>query len=185
MISKSSKTLDPVFVIGSGDIGCRIAQLWQQQGAMVRTLGRSPAPCGGNTEHICADLDRPATLTQLPTANAIVYFTTPPPVQGNDDPRMKNFLAAIDPAALPQRIVYISTSGVYGDCNGEWVDESHPVNPQAPRSQRRLAAEQALTQWATQHNAATVILRVGGIYGPGRLPLERLLKKFCSNKKSK
>jgi nucleoside-diphosphate-sugar epimerase len=174
MISKSSKTLAPVFVIGSGDIGCRIARLWQQQGAQVHTLGRSPAPCGGSTEHICADLDRPETLTQLPTANAILYFTAPPPAHGDDDPRMKNFLAAIDPAALPQRIVYISTSGVYGDCQGGWVDEEHAVKPQTPRAQRRLAAEQVLTQWAAQHQVATVILRVGGIYGPGRLPLERL-----------
>ena len=172
MISKAHKT--PVFIIGSGDIGCRIARLWQKQGATVHTLGRTPTPCGGSTEHTCADLDQPTTLKQLPTAEAIIYFTAPPPAQGNDDPRMKNFLAAIDPAALPQRILYISTSGVYGDCNGAWVDEDHPVNPQTPRSQRRLAAEQALQQWGSQHDVATVILRVGGIYGPGRLPLERL-----------
>jgi nucleoside-diphosphate-sugar epimerase len=169
MISKAHKT--PILIIGSGDIGCRIARLWQQQGATVQTLGRSSGA-------IRADLDQPATLMQLPTAGAIIYFTAPPPAQAqvnnSDDPRMKNFLAAIDRAALPQRIIYISTSGVYGDCNGEWVDEDHPVNPQTPRSQRRLAAEQALTQWGVQHDVATVILRVGGIYGPGRLPLERL-----------
>lgn len=174
MISKSSNTLNPIFVIGNGDIGCRIAHLWQQRGATVQTLGRRAAPCSGSTDHICADLDQPATLTQLPTANAILYFTAPPPLQGNTDPRMHNLLAALDPAAPPRRIIYISTSGVYGDCNGEWVDERHPTQPQAPRSERRLAAEQALQQWGAQHNVTSVILRVGGIYGPGRLPLERL-----------
>lgn len=178
MISNLSKTLNPIFIIGSGDIGCRIAHLWQQRGATVQTLGRSAAPCGGSTAHLCADLDQPATLTALSTAEAtagaIIYFTAPPPQQGNSDPRMHNLLAALDPAAPPQRIIYISTSGVYGDCNGEWVDENHPTQPQAPRSARRLAAEQALEEWCTQHNVASVILRVGGIYGPGRLPLERL-----------
>lgn len=174
MISEASKTLNPIFVIGSGDIGCRIARLWQQQGAQAKTLGRSTAPCGGTTGHIRADLDQPATLTGLPTANAVIYFTAPPPAQGSADPRMKNFLAAIDPTALPQRFIYISTSGVYGDCNGEWIDESRPLNPQQPRSQRRVAAEETLIAWAIEHNVATVILRVGGIYGPGRLPLERL-----------
>ena len=174
MISNISKTLHPVFIIGSGDIGCRIAHLWLQRGAMVSTLGRRSAPCGGATHHRCADLDQSNTLTALPTAGTTLYITTPPPPQGDGDTRLDNLLAAIRPDALPQRIVYISTSGVYGDCQGEWVDEEHAVKPQTPRAQRRLAAEQALKQWATQHNVATVILRVGGIYGPGRLPLERL-----------
>ncbi len=174
MISNLSKTLNPIFIIGSGDIGCRIAHLWQQRGAAVQTLGRRSAPCGGSTAHLCADLDQPATLAALPTAGAIIYYTAPPPPQGDSDPRMHNLLTALDPAAPPQRIIYISTSGVYGDCNGEWVDENHPTQPQAPRSARRLTAEQALQEWCTQHNVASVILRVGGIYGPGRLPLERL-----------
>ncbi len=174
MISETSKTPNPIFIIGSGDIGCRIAHLWQQSGAQVHTLGRRPAPCDGTTTHISADLDQPESLTALPTAGAILYYTAPPPAQGNNDPRLKNLLAAIDPAALPQHIIYISTSGVYGDCQGEWVNEQYAVNPQVPRSQRRLAAEQTLTSWANQHQVATVILRVGGIYGPGRLPLERL-----------
>lgn len=174
MISKSDKTLAPVFIIGSGDVGCRVAHLWQKEGAEVWTLGRSESACGGTTRHLRADLDQPPALRGLPTAGAIIYFTAPPPAQGSDDPRMKSFLAAIDPAALPQRIIYISTSGVYGDCRGEWVDEERPLHPQTPRAQRRVAAEQTLTEWTQQHGVASVILRVGGIYGPGRLPLERL-----------
>ena len=174
MISKSSKTLDPIFIVGSGDIGCRIARLWEQQGATLWTLGRSPTSCGGNTQHIRADLDQPESLKGLPTTAATLYYTAPPPAHGDSDPRMVNLLAAIDDERPPHRIVYISTSGIYGDCNGEWVDETRPANPQTPRSQRRLAAEQTLQQWGEEHGVATVILRVGGIYGPGRLPLERL-----------
>ena len=174
MISNSSKTLNPVFIIGGGDIGCRIARLWHSRGAAITTLGRRSAPCGDIANHLRADLDQPTTLTALPTAEAILYITTPPPPQGERDPRIDNLLAAIDPTALPERIIYISTSGVYGDCHGNWVDEHHPTQPQAARSKRRLAAEQTLTEWTQRHAVATTLLRVGGIYGLGRLPLERL-----------
>lgn len=125
-------------------------------------------------KHIQADLDKPETLHELPTAAATIYFFAPPPPQGEHDTRMQNFLAAIADDALPQRIVYISTSGVYGDCQGNWVTEQSPTKPETERAVRRLAAEQTLQQWADNHNVNTVILRVGGIYGPGRLPLERL-----------
>ena len=68
----------------------------------------------------------------------------------------------------------LSTTAVYGDCQGKWIDESKPVNPQTDRGKRRLDAENTLREWATQHNVGYVILRVSGIYGPGRLPIERL-----------
>jgi nucleoside-diphosphate-sugar epimerase len=87
---------------------------------------------------------------------------------------MAHFLAAIDPAHLPARIVYISTSGVYGDRGGEWVNEDTPPNPQVNRARRRYDAEQQLRRFGREHNVAVVILRVGGIYGPGRLPRKRL-----------
>lgn len=121
-----------------------------------------------------ADLDKPESLGKLPTTAAIVYYLAPPPQQGVNDPRMKNFLDSISPDALPECIVYISTSGVYGDRKGAWVTEKTPVAADTDRSKRRLSAEQALTTWAEQHHVASVILRVSGIYSPGRLPLDRL-----------
>jgi len=71
-------------------------------------------------------------------------------------------------------VVYISTTGVYGDCGGAWVDESRPVNPLAPRAKRRWDAECAWQAWRKASGRELVILRVPGIYGPDRLPLERL-----------
>lgn len=71
-------------------------------------------------------------------------------------------------------LVYISTSGVYGDCGGDWVTEERPAQPLTDRAKRRLDAEQQLQSWADNQAARLSILRVPGIYGPGRLPRKRL-----------
>ncbi len=111
----------------------------------------------------------------LPTTGTELYYFAPPPAEGDTDPRLRRVLAALT-AALPQRIVYISTSGVYGDCAGAWVDETYPLNPSTPRAHRRADAEAALHAWSAATGVPVVILRVPGIYGPGKLPLERLRK---------
>ena len=87
---------------------------------------------------------------------------------------MRGFLEALNERSLPRRIVYISTSAVYGDCHGAWITEEQPVQPATERGVRRLDAEQQLRGWAERHGAEWVILRVPGIYGPGKLPLTRL-----------
>jgi nucleoside-diphosphate-sugar epimerase len=89
---------------------------------------------------------------------------------------MVHFLAGIAADRLPQRLVYISTTGVYGDCGGAWITEAQPVNPRTPRGKRRLAAENALRAWSVQTSVPVVILRVPGIYGPSRLPADRIRK---------
>jgi nucleoside-diphosphate-sugar epimerase len=89
---------------------------------------------------------------------------------------MAGFLAALDETALPRRIVYISTSAVYGDCRGAWITEAQPVNPATARGLRRLDAERCVQSWAEAHAVQWIILRVPGIYGPDKLPLERLQK---------
>ena len=101
-----------------------------------------------------------------------VIYLVPPPTAGTSDPRFERFLAKL-PAA-PGRIVYISTTGVYGDTGGATVSEDTPPAPQTDRARRRLAAETALRAWCEPRKIEWVILRVPGIYGPGRLPLERL-----------
>jgi len=77
---------------------------------------------------------------------------------------------------LPRRFVYLSTSGVYGDCAGEWVDETRPPNPRTERAMRRLDAERALGDWGERNQVEIAILRVPGIYASDRLPLERLAR---------
>jgi nucleoside-diphosphate-sugar epimerase len=118
------------------------------------------------------DLDDPASLTGLPVAGKVLFYLAPPPGGGNLDTRMRHFCTAV--AGRPAKVVYISTSGVYGDCGGDWVTEATPVNPQTSRAKRRLDAETVLCAWGEAAGVAVIILRVTGIYGPGRLPLARL-----------
>jgi nucleoside-diphosphate-sugar epimerase len=165
-----------VLIVGCGDIGRRVAARWQ--GVPVSGLVSSAASAEqlqttGITP-LQANLDDPASLKDLPVASALVYYFAPPPPTGTTDPRMQHFLAAIDPTQLPCRIVYISTSGVYGDRGGEVVNEDTPPNPQVDRARRRYDAEQQLRRFGQAQGVAVVILRVGGIYGPGRLPRKRL-----------
>ena len=97
----------------------------------------------------------------------------PPGESGERDQRTANLIAALS-ARPPERLVYISTSGVYGDCGGAWVDEDRPVAPQTQRGARRVDAERALLAWGRQSGVAVAVLRVPGIYAAERLPLAQL-----------
>jgi len=120
------------------------------------------------------DLDRPGSLRELEPADAILHCAPPPP-SGATDTRTANLLAALESRRiLPTRFVYISTSGVYGDCGGALVDESRPINPQSARAVRRADAEARLALWCRARGTRLVILRAPGIYASDRLPLERL-----------
>ena len=119
------------------------------------------------------DLDRPESLA-LEGAHAL-FHCAPPPGAGESDTRTANLLAALEKGRiLPARVVYVSTSGVYGDCAGARVDESRPPAPRTPRARRRVDAERRLTLWCEARGIALVILRAPGIYAANRLPLERL-----------
>ncbi len=114
------------------------------------------------------DLDNPESLPQL---SGRVIVSAPPAGDGEHDVRMTKLIASLVDVEV---LVYISTSGVYGDCAGERIDELHPPNPLTDRAKRRLDAELQLQGWAARSGARLAILRVPGIYGPGRLPLARL-----------
>lgn len=167
-----------VFIVGCGYVGVRVAAEEQLRGAHVRALARSADAVEGlrvrSIEPVRGDLDEPASLEPVRPPGAIAYYFAPPPAEGVEDPRLEAFLAAQHSDALPGRIVLISTTGVYGDCAGAWVDEGWPPRPQSDRARRRLASEQALQGWAEARGVDYAILRVPGIYGPGRLPVERL-----------
>jgi len=124
------------------------------------------------------DLDDHASLAPLAGRAGRIAHLAPPAGSGAVDTRTRNLLAALAPRGrgvmLPRRFVYLSTSGVYGDCAGEWIDETRPPNPQTERALRRLDAERALGDWG--EGAEIVILRVPGIYASDRLPLERLAR---------
>lgn len=117
------------------------------------------------------DLDSPPASLELP-ADCSVLYTVPPAPGHTSDVRLERFLERVDSTA--SRFVYISTTGVYGSCGGERVAETRPVNPQNDRARLRVAAERALQSWCETHDVACVILRVPGIYGPGRLGIDRV-----------
>ena len=152
-----------LLIVGHGDIARRAAPLLSSR-FELRAVSRSNG----------LDLDRPESLASLEPADA-VWHCAPPPQTGESDTRTANLLAALERRRiLPTRFVYISTSGVYGDCGGALVDEAFPVNPQSARAVRRVHAEAQLALWCTRHRVALVVLRAPGIYAADRLPLERL-----------
>jgi nucleoside-diphosphate-sugar epimerase len=169
-------------IVGCGYVGSRLARresARRQLLALVRS-GRSEAAlrsAGVRTLRIDLDAD-PALQPALGAAasRAAVVYLAPPPESGTTDPRLAAFLAQIE-GATPLVFVYISTTGVYGDAGGALVDEFTPVAPSNDRSRRRVAAERAAQAWCAARGVRCVILRVPGIYGPNRLPLERLQRR--------
>lgn len=168
-----------VLIVGCGDIGVRVARLIHSRGGAVTAMSRSLEWAVHLEERekigvLPGNLDDPEALSKLAPAGRTVFYFAPPPGGGLLDTRMRNFCAAIGPREAPARVVYISTSGVYGDCGGAWVTEATPTAATTSRARRRLDAEAALLAWGRQLAVPVVILRVTGIYGPGRLPLRRL-----------
>ena len=155
-----------LLVIGFGDIAHRTAALLPGS-VEVRAVSRERG----------FDLDRPETLSPLAGWADAVLHCAPPPAAGPSDVRTAALLAALEAGGiLPSRLVYISTSGVYGDCGGALVDETRPVNPRTARAVRRVDAEQQLFAWGKLHDIAVVVLRAPGIYAADRLPTERLMQ---------
>jgi len=119
------------------------------------------------------NLDAPAALIDF--AGHLVYYSVPPQPTGDRDLRLTRLLDHID--GKPRRFIYFSTTGVYGDQRGATVNEDTPAAPETQRAVRRLAAENTLREWADSHAVPWCILRIPGIYGPDRLPLERLRRR--------
>ena len=169
-----------MLIVGCGAVGRKIAHAARQRGVSVNCLVRTGESArqlrDSGLDAQVLDLDRDIGASLDTQGEAQVFYLAPPPPDGVQDPRMRRFLGALPDGAKP-RIVYISTTGVYGDCGGAWVDERHPVNPQVDRARRRLDAERQLLRWREASHGEVIILRVAGIYGPGKLPLARLAKR--------
>lgn len=168
-----------VLIVGCGYVGRRLARRLLDR-YDVSALVRSSASAR-ELEHLgikaaTLDLDRVRADAHVPERldqEAIVYLA-PPADQGESDLRLSRFLQL---ATVPPRtFVYMSTTGVYGDAGGRLVDESRPPAPGNDRARRRVSAEEMTRVWCTERRVRRVVLRVPGIYGPGRLPLERLAR---------
>jgi len=143
--------------VGAGYTGARVLRRLPDAVA----LGRSRP----GDERLDLDHDERLQL-ELPEGYAVIYSVPPAPDQPGD-PRLGRFLAMLPHA--PARLVYLSTTGVYGNRDGERVDETSEARPESARAERRLAAERMLAEWCTGRQTTAVVLRVPGIYGPGRL----------------
>ena len=166
------------FVAGCGYVGERIARAEGDLGStvsgLVRRRDRAATLKGKGLNVMGYDLDQPQSVADLSVAGALVYYLIPPPRQGERDERIRTWLDGLSHETLPLRVILISTTGVYGDCQGDWVNESRHVDPKAPRARRRVDAEAAFANWRRRTGVSGVVLRVPGIYGPDRLPLKRL-----------
>jgi nucleoside-diphosphate-sugar epimerase len=167
-----------VLLIGCGDIGLRTAAMLRGRVKLIG-LTRRAEEAGKLRSHgivpIVGDLDDFRTLARLRSAPFGVLHFAPPSGEGRDDPRTQRLLAALAKAGrIPQRFVYISTSGVYGDCAGARVTEARPRRARTPRAKRRVAAEDRIRAWAARHHVSASILRAPGIYAATRLPVDRI-----------
>jgi nucleoside-diphosphate-sugar epimerase len=171
----------PILILGCGYIGRQVARRYLERGDSVLGVVRSTTSAAAlEADHIAAlPRDLAANdLGDLPFADAKVFHFAPPPGRGVEDLHTRRLVSVFDRVGQPRRLVYISTTGVYGDCGGAWVDESRPPQPAADRARRRWDAEQVLRRWARASSRELVVLRVAGIYGPGRLPLERIRQQL-------
>lgn len=166
-----------MLIIGCGYVGRRVAAQYQGLGETVRGLVRTPTSAlaleQAGIRALALDLGVD-DLAPLAAGGERLFHFAPPPPSGRQDPWTRRLVDAFGRNGHPARLVYISTTGIYGDCGGAWVDEDRPPNPRADRAWRRWDAEQVLGDWSRRSGAELVILRVAGIYGPGLLPLERI-----------
>jgi nucleoside-diphosphate-sugar epimerase len=162
-----------VSIIGCGYTGLRLAGRLLQSGARVRGFATRPESlmqiAAVGAEALALDLD--GAIDSIDFGGELLYYSVPPALQVGD-PRLARFLDAV--AGTPQRLVYLGTTGVYGDRGGGRVDEDTPPAPLTERAMRRLAAENAARAWSESRGVSWCVLRLPGIYGPGRLPLDRL-----------
>lgn len=174
-----------VLIVGCGDVGLRAAQALPPRVrvlALTSSADRVPALRSRGITPLRGNLDDPASLRRLAGLAAYVLHLAPPPNDNpalRTDPRTTALLRALRLRSLPAAVVYGSTSGVYGNCHGKWVDETRAVNPQTARAQRRVQAERALRVFGRATGVRAHVLRIPGIYAPDReggTPEARLLR---------
>lgn len=171
-----------LLIVGCGDIGLRVLRLmvprWRVLALTSNPQRRDELRAAGAIP-LLGNLDDPATLSRLGGLADRVLHLAPPLPQGEDDPRTAALLRALSRRPAPGRLVYVSTTGVYGDAGGDRFDETRPVNPASPRGARRVAAERRVRWFGRAFGTRVSVLRVPGIYAvdrPGGHPRERLAR---------
>lgn len=185
-----------ILIVGFGDIGERVAARLQHRfscsvSAMVRDPERGRVARALGAHPVRGDLRKPGSLQKIAGCADVIFHFAPPPGKGRCDLNTRNLLASLAPKSsactaglvfphrssrLPKRLIYISTTGVYGDCGGAWIDENQPLKPATDRARRRADAERELQIWGRRFGVSVSVLRAPGIYAVNRLPLARLQK---------
>jgi nucleoside-diphosphate-sugar epimerase len=170
-----------LLIIGCGDMGLRLLKLvaprWRVF-ALTSSAARVPALRDAGAVPLVGDLDHAATLSRLAGLADLVLHLAPPAREGVTDGRTRHLLAALA-RRPPAGLVYVSTTGVYGDCGGALIDETRALNPGTDRAARRVDAEWQLRAFGRRHRTRVSLLRVPGIYArdrEGGHPRERLAK---------
>ncbi len=167
-----------LLIIGCGDVALRVVPYLLNRYriyALTHSRGRMPLLRERGVVSIAGDLDDAASLKALAGIAHDVLHCAPPPSHGTRDTRTSHLIATLAKGkSLPQQLVYISTSGVYGDCKSEFVDETRPLNPLTERASRRVDAERQLRDWGRRSRVRVCVLRAPGIYSSERLPWARL-----------
>ena len=171
-----------LLIVGCGDIGMRVARLLRGRFrllALTSSASRREELRALGVVPLVGNLDDPATLARLAGLADAVLHLAPPAGSGTTDMRTAHLLQGLARHGHVRRLVYASTSGVYGDAGGERFDETRPVRPATERAQRRVDAERRVRWFGRAFGASVTVLRIPGIYAadrPGGHPRERLAR---------
>jgi nucleoside-diphosphate-sugar epimerase len=168
-----------ILIIGCGDVGLRAARQLRGKArvyGLLRSSERADELRAAGVIPMIGDLDDRRSLRRIAGLADVVFHFAPPPAEGDRDPRTRRLIAALSAASLPRTLIYVSTSGVYGDCAGAVVPETWPARPKNARARRRQDGERQLRRWAARTGVGLAILRAPGIYANDRMPEERVRK---------
>lgn len=171
-----------LLIVGCGDVGLRVLRLlagrWRVL-ALTSNAERVPSLRAAGATPLVGNLDEPATLQRLAGLADAVLHLAPPAARGDTDPRTRQLLQALARQGRVRRLVYASTTGVYGDAQGERFDETRGVRPSTDRARRRVDAESQVRWFGRALRARVTVLRIPGIYAGDRAgghPRERLAR---------
>ncbi len=160
-----------LLIVGCGDVGMRVLRLlggrWRVV-ALTSSAARVGVLRAAGAVPLIGNLDDASTLARLAGLADAVLHLAPPQGSGRTDERTKNLLQALARQGRVRRIVYGSTTGVYGDCGGAQFDETRAVNPATDRARRRVDAERRLRWFGRAFGVAVTLLRIPGIYAADR-----------------
>lgn len=167
-----------VLILGTGYSALAIARVLVPLGWTVRGTTRDPnklavlEQAGVTPVSLCGDTRDIALHQAMDGATHWIISAAPGP-QG--DPFLRDHRSWLATGPAPRWLGYLSTTGVYGDVGGAWIDETAPRAATSDRGRARIDAEDAWTAFGTERGAVVALFRLAGIYGPGRSALEQVL----------